>query len=80
MMRWLQIFRAERFLPVMVPKITGTWNLHQSTLQEDLDFFVIFSSIGAVHPQPGMGSYAAANAFLDGFAHYRRSLGRPATR
>ena len=70
---------AERFLPVMAPKITGTWNLHQATLHEDLDFFVMFSSIAAVHPQPGMGSYAAANAFLDGFAHYRRSLGLPAT-
>ncbi|MGB8478121.1 MAG: type I polyketide synthase [Acidobacteriaceae bacterium] len=70
---------AARFLPVMAPKITGTWNLHQSTLHEDLDFFVMFSSIAAVHPQPGMGSYAAANAFLDGFAHYRRALGLPAT-
>jgi acyl transferase domain-containing protein len=70
---------ADRFLPVMAPKITGTWNLHQATLHEDLDFFVMFSSIAAVHPQPGMGSYAAANAFLDGFAHYRRALGLPAT-
>ncbi len=70
---------AERFLPVMAPKITGTWNLHQATLHDDLDFFVMFSSVAAVHPQPGMGSYAAANAFLDGFAHYRRALGLPAT-
>jgi acyl transferase domain-containing protein/NADPH:quinone reductase-like Zn-dependent oxidoreductase/NADP-dependent 3-hydroxy acid dehydrogenase YdfG/acyl carrier protein len=68
----------KRFVPVMMPKIVGAWNLHESTLQEDLDFFVLFSSIGAVHPQPGMGSYAAANAFLDAFAYYRRSLGRPA--
>ena len=68
----------ERFVPVMMPKIVGTWNLHELTLQQDLDFFVLFSSIGAVHPQPGMGSYAAANAFLDAFAYYRRSLGRPA--
>ena len=67
-----------RFVPVMMPKIVGAWNLHESTLQEDLDFFVLFSSIGAVHPQPGMGSYAAANAFLDAFSYYRRSLGRPA--
>ena len=69
----------ERFLPVMGPKIAGTWNLHTMTLEEDLDFFVLFSSIAAIHPQPGMGSYAAANAFLDSFAQYRRSLGKPAT-
>jgi len=68
----------ERFLPVMAPKIEGTWNLHTATLQDKLDFFVLFSSIAAVHPQPGMGSYAAANAFLDAFAHYRRALGMPA--
>ena len=68
----------ERFVPVMMPKIVGAWNLHESTLQEDLDFFVLFSSIGAVHPQPGMGSYAASNAFLDAFAYYRRALGLPA--
>src|SRR6185437_12861338 len=36
-------------------------------------------SIAAVHPQPGMGSYAAANAFLDSFAQYRRAIGKPAT-
>ena len=69
----------EQFPSVMAPKIDGTWRLHQATLQEDLDFFVLFSSIAAIHPQPGMASYAAANAFLDAFAHYRRALGRPAT-
>ncbi len=69
----------ERFLPVMGPKIAGTWNIHQATLNEDLDFFILFSSIASVHPQPGMGSYAAANAFLDEFAKYRRALGKPAT-
>lgn len=68
-----------RFLPVMAPKIVGTWNLHTATLDADLDFFVLFSSMAAVHPQPGMGSYAAANAFLDSFAQYRRALGKPAT-
>ncbi len=69
----------EQFPSVMGPKIDGTWRLHQATLQEDLDFFVLFSSIAAIHPQPGMGSYAAANAFLDAFAFYRRTLGLPAT-
>jgi len=68
----------ERFTPVYGPKITGTWNLHQATLNDSLDFFVFFSSIAAVYPQPGHGSYAAANAFMDTFAHYRRALGLPA--
>jgi acyl transferase domain-containing protein len=68
----------ERFLPVLAPKIEGAWNLHTATLQEELDFFVLFSSIAAIHPQPGMGSYAAANAFFDAFAPYLRALGVPA--
>ena len=69
----------ERFESVLAPKMAGTWNLHTATQKEELDFFVLFSSIAAIHPQPGMGSYAAANAFLDAFAHYRRMLGQPAT-
>jgi acyl transferase domain-containing protein len=69
----------ETFRPVMAPKIEGTWRLHQTTLEEKLDFFVLFSSISAIHPQPGVGNYAAANAFLDTFAHYRRAHGLPAT-
>lgn len=69
---------SERFLPVLRPKIEGAWNLHTATKTEALDFFVLFSSIAAIHPQPGMGSYAAANAFLDAFAHHLRGLGRPA--
>jgi NADPH:quinone reductase-like Zn-dependent oxidoreductase/NADP-dependent 3-hydroxy acid dehydrogenase YdfG/acyl carrier protein len=69
----------ERFRSVMAPKIEGTWRLHEATLREHLDFFILYSSIGAIHPQPGMGNYAAANAFLDAFAHYRRACGMPAT-
>ncbi|HEY2001214.1 MAG TPA: SDR family NAD(P)-dependent oxidoreductase, partial [Acidobacteriaceae bacterium] len=69
----------EMFRSVMAPKIEGTWRLHEATLEERLDFFVLFSSISAIHAQPGVGNYAAANAFLDAFAHYRHASGLPAT-
>ena len=69
----------ERFAPVLAPKLRGAWNLHTATLDQPLDCFVLFSSIAAIDPQPGMASYAAANAFLDAFAQYRRALGLPAT-
>jgi acyl carrier protein len=69
----------ERFDAVYGPKIAGTWHLHEATLGLPLDFFVMFSSIAGIFPQPGHGSYSAANSFLDAFAGYRRGLGLPAT-
>jgi acyl transferase domain-containing protein/NADPH:quinone reductase-like Zn-dependent oxidoreductase/thioesterase domain-containing protein/acyl carrier protein len=68
----------ERFRRVIAPKVQGTWNLHELSLAQPLDFFVMFSSITSMVGNPGQGNYAAANSFLDGLAHYRRALGRPA--
>ena len=63
---------------MLQPKVVGTWVLHQLTRQRDLDFFVLFSSTTALWGSAELAHYAAANVFLDGFAHYRRALGLPA--
>jgi acyl transferase domain-containing protein/acyl carrier protein len=63
---------------VMRPKVFGSWNLHSLTANNDLDFFVMYSSVAAVFSQPGQGSYAAANAYLDGLAMLRHASGLPA--
>jgi myxalamid-type polyketide synthase MxaE and MxaD len=60
------------------PKVTGTWLLHELTRDLDLDFFVLFSSTTALWGARDLAHYAAANEFLDAFAHYRRSQGLPA--
>jgi acyl transferase domain-containing protein/acyl carrier protein len=67
-----------RFARVSAPKVLGAWNLHQRTLSLELDFFVLFSAAATLIGSPGQGNYAAANAFLDALAHYRRSIGLPA--
>ena len=63
------------FEKVMAPKVQGAWHLHQLTKNQPMDFFVLFSSAASLLGSPGQGNHAAANAFLDGLAHYRRGLG-----
>jgi polyketide synthase PksL len=59
------------FLQVLAPKVTGTLNLDEATKDVDLDFFVLFSAIGAATGNIGQADYAAANGFLDHFAAHR---------
>src|SRR5262249_41697300 len=65
------------FAGVFRPKVEGTWALHERTLGMPLDFFVMFSSVASVLGAKE-AAYAAANQFLDAFAHHRRAPGRPA--
>jgi NADP-dependent 3-hydroxy acid dehydrogenase YdfG len=60
-------------------KAMGGWLLHQAFADEELDFFVLFSSVAGIGFSMGMGVYAAGNAFMDGLAQYRAGRGLPAT-
>ncbi len=73
----LQSMQWESLEAVLRPKAIGTWLLHQLTQDIKLDFFVVFSSIASVWGSRGQAHYAAANAFLDSFAHYRQGQGMP---
>lgn len=59
------------------PKIEGTWNLH-TLLPQDLDFFVLLSSVSGIIGMGGQTNYAAGNAFQDAMVHYRMSRGQKA--
>ena len=61
------------------PKVYGAWHLHHATAAQPLDWFCCFSSAAALLGSPGQGAYAAANSWLDGFTHWRRAQGLPAT-
>ena len=71
--------KFEQWTRVVLPKVQGTWNLHYATLNqpEPLDFFFLFSSVGAMAGQWGQANYACGNTFLDAFVQYRHSLGLP---
>ncbi|WP_338930997.1 SDR family NAD(P)-dependent oxidoreductase [Streptomyces netropsis] len=65
---------ADTLREVLAPKVTGTVNLDNASRDLALDFFATFSSGAAVTGNTGQADYAAANAFMDAFAHHRDAL------
>ncbi|VUC24070.1 unnamed protein product [Clonostachys rosea] len=64
----------EEWQAVLLPKIPGTWNLH-NVLPREMDFFVILSSLGGMMGSSGQSQYNGASTFQDAFARHKWSLG-----
>lgn len=64
----LQVRTAGAASKVLAPKVEGTRALAQALDGVPADFVVLFSSISAFAGLPGQFDYAAANAFMDGWA------------
>ena len=69
----------EHFRTTLAPKAFGAAYLHRLTKNDDLDFFIVYSSASSVLGSPGQANYATANALLDGLVADRRAQGLPAT-
>jgi acyl transferase domain-containing protein/NADPH:quinone reductase-like Zn-dependent oxidoreductase/NAD(P)-dependent dehydrogenase (short-subunit alcohol dehydrogenase family)/acyl carrier protein len=64
---------------VLHPKVAGAIALDRVTADHPVKSFAMLGSIAAVFGSPGQANYAAANAFLEGFALDRRRRGLPAS-
>ncbi len=61
----------EEVKEVLDPKVNGLIYLDEASRKIKLDIFILFSSITGVMGNAGQADYAAANGFMDAFAHYR---------
>ncbi|KAK6359052.1 hypothetical protein TWF696_000222 [Orbilia brochopaga] len=59
-------------------KILSSWILHELTLEDQLDFFIMFSSISSLIGNRAQGNYVVGNSFQNSLAAYRHSHSLPA--
>ncbi|KAI4940246.1 Type I Iterative PKS [Alternaria arbusti] len=70
---------SHQWTSTILPKVHGSKNLHETTLSQPLDFFVLLSSLHSFIGNPGQSNYAAGCAYQVALAKYRNALGLPAT-
>jgi acyl transferase domain-containing protein len=66
----------EQMRDILAAKMVGGWLLHRLLADTPLELFVLFSAFSSFLGSPMLGSYSAANMFLDALARHRRSLGQ----
>lgn len=74
----ISTMKWEQMQSVMDAKVSGAWNLHSQTDGYDLDFFILYSSIGSIFGPTAQANYASANSFMDQLAMARLQKGQPA--
>ena len=69
----------ERFRATLAAKAFGACYLDRLTKNDNLDFFIVSSSVSSLLGSPGQANYSTANALLDGLVAERKAQGLPAT-
>ena len=69
----------EQWISALFRKVHGSKNLHEATLSQPLDFFILLSSFHSYIGNPGQANYASACAYQVALAKHRNALGLPAT-
>ncbi|MEO3762704.1 ACP S-malonyltransferase [Streptomyces sp. B5E4] len=59
---------------VLAGKVDGAVHFDAATTADDLDFFMVFSSLAALAGNPGQVDYAFASRFLNAFSRRREEL------
>ncbi|RAH68494.1 ketoacyl-synt-domain-containing protein [Aspergillus aculeatinus CBS 121060] len=67
------------FTTVFGPKVQGTKNLDTLFHSQNLDFFIMFSSLASIVGNRGQSNYVAANLFMSTVAAQRRARGLAAS-
>ncbi|TVY37671.1 Polyketide synthase [Lachnellula subtilissima] len=65
----------EEFAAVLTPKVLGSKNLDEVFQNEQLDFFICFSSTTSIGGSIGQSAYAAANFYMASLVQRRRQHG-----
>ncbi|MFH0348563.1 SDR family NAD(P)-dependent oxidoreductase [Bacillus vallismortis] len=60
---------------VLAAKVYGTIWLDEVTQSQNLDLFIMFSSVTAEFGNEGQADYSYGNCFMDGFAEQRQRMG-----
>jgi acyl transferase domain-containing protein/NADPH:quinone reductase-like Zn-dependent oxidoreductase/acyl carrier protein/NADP-dependent 3-hydroxy acid dehydrogenase YdfG len=74
----LQKLVRDKFKKAVEPKIHGGWNLHLLSMNENIKWFIVYSSAASLLGSSGQGNYVAGNSFLDSLCQYRLAQGLPA--
>ncbi|XWW99229.1 hypothetical protein V2A60_007238 [Cordyceps javanica] len=69
----------DKMTRALAPKVDGSRYLDEAFAKDDLEFFILYSSLVSIAGNTGQLAYAVANSFMVSLAHQRRKRGLAAS-